>query len=729
MEMLKKFKKRIVPLVLAVVIFATSIVSAPASLTAQAASVAVSPEVSVEFVMMLYNIFETISIASGMKEGLDDYSKGMSIFEAFIQFIDGLTYDPFKEFTIYGPDGTAMTREEFDAIWESAVGAGKLKVRPNEGEFAKYRVLTGGLTPTPSPDPSASPSPSPIPGPGHGTDLNPNIPKRAIGAFAMGTDMQFQKAAADFLNRVQNNEVPGVDSAKYYGSTFNNYNLPVFDYNYLDTGSTIFSYNDSFHTQGRTRVINPNPSVLPEKCYYSFVFDHSDVSLGDLYQVYYVKNDSGHFSFKNGEIPCTVINSEGKNYSAYVSIFYLKDSSFLNTNVPFFNSLDSMKAFFSTYFKDGLSAVDLSGLLNSVPYDYHSMTAAAPDTLENLSGTKLDPAKVPAMNNAMKEAANGVEATGTDKEANNAEMIAAVKAAVAEALAEAQPDPAPDPTAAPDPEPSTAPDPGTDTNYSGILGLILSAINAIASGIWDFFSHPIENITNGITGILEMFPQVNALIQALPAAVYGFFQDPLGTISTGISNLYNGVLRIIEIFPEQVQLVLGNIASLPSAMLQVFADPLGAIQSLLGALPSWANLQAYLDKILQALLDPVSVLQPSDPGGTDPGGDGSGDGSKFNLSSLFNGLIYLILILILLLKIFIHCLQFIINIFKIEPTQGFLPDDMVTGMNFLKQLQIEGIGLSVYDFMMGLVYILMFFGVVKLLRGYVYKIHIPSGGK
>ena len=123
-------------------------------------------------------------------------------------------------------------------------------------------------------------------------------------------------------------------------------------------------------------------------------------------------------------------------------------------------------------------------------------------------------------------------------------------------------------------------------------------------------------------------------------------------------------------------------------------------------------------------------LQPSDPGGTDPGGDGSdGGGSRFNLSSLFNGLIYLILILILLLKIFIHCLQFIINIFKIEPTQGFLPDDMVTGLNFLKQLQIEGIGLSVYDFMMGLVYILMFFGVVKLLRGYVYKIRIPSGGK
>ena len=718
MEMLKKFKKKIVPLVLAVVIFATSVVSGPASLTAQAASVVVSTETSVEFVMMLYNIFETISIASGMKEGLDDYSKGMSIFEAFIQFIDGLTYDPFKEFTIYGPDGTAMTREEFDAIWESAVGAGKLKVKPNEGEFAKYRVLTGGLTPTPSPDPSASPSPSPIPGPGHGTDLNPNIPKRAIGAFAMGTDMQFQKAVADFLNRVQNHEVPEVDPAKYYGAG-------LFDYE-LDQDATgkyiikgqITKYNSSGYYQ---TYIFDTTYHAPVAAYINFASDSN--SYDTLW--YSINWGSG---IANPKLDCEVYyydttgnlysssSSSTKNVSSGASEYSLDYS----LNIPVFDSVQHVKAF--------LLSESLVGLLNGVPYDYHSMTAAAPDTLENLSGTKLDPAKVPAMNNAMKEAANGVEATGTDKEANNAEMIAAVKAAVAEALAEAQPGPAPEPTAAPDLEPSTAPDPGTDTNYSGILGLILSAINAIASGIWDFFSHPIENITNGITGILEMFPQVNALIQALPAAVYGFFQDPLGAISTGIGNLYNGVLRIIEIFPEQVQLVLGNIVSLPSAMLQAFADPLGAIQSLLGALPSWANLQGYLDKILDALVDPGSLLEPSNPGGEDPGGDGSGGGSKFNLLSLLNGLIYLIMILILLLKIFIHCLQFIINIFKIEASPGFLPDEMVMGLNFLKQIEITGIGLSIYDFMMGLVYILMVFGVVKLLRGYAYKIHIPSGG-
>ena len=676
MEMLKKLKKRIVPLVLAVVIFATSVVSGPASLTAQAASVAVSPEMSVEFVMMLYNIFETISIASGIKDGLDDYESGMSLFEAFISYLDSIKFDPIKEFSVYGPDGNLLTDEYMDALLASAVGAGKLKVRPNEGEFAKYRVLTGGLTPTPSPDPSASPSPSPIPGPGHGTDLNPNIPKRGIGAFVMGTDMQFQRAAADFLNRVQNNEVPEVDSAKYYGTA------GLFDGNYERDSS------GNYVIRGTATWTHKNLTLTRFYKYYSsfsypicVAISRAD-SIHDGYS-FYRFNGTG-LSPVNVDYVCTItengiVSNDSGSHSSYPV-----DIGAYQFNVPLFSNGSNALAFFKSGSTDGL--------LNGVPFDYHSMTAAAPDTLENLSGTKLDPAKVPAMNNAMKEAANGVEATGTDKEANNAEMIAAVKAAVAEALAEAQPDPAPEPTAVPDPEPSTAPDPGTDTNYSGILGLILSAIKAIASGIWDFFC------------------------------------DPMGAITTGLTNLYNGVLRIIEIFPEQVQLVLGNIVSLPSAMLQVFADPLGAIQSLLGALPSWANLQGYLDKILDALVDPGSLLEPSNPGGEDPGGDGSGGSSKFNPLSLLNGLIYLILILILLLKIFIHCLQFIINIFKIEASPGFLPDEMVMGLNFLKQIEITGIGLSIYDFMMGLVYILMVFGVVKLLRGYAYKIHIPSGG-
>lgn len=705
MEMLKKLKKRIVPLVLAVVIFATSVVSGPASLTAQAASVAVSTETSVEFVMMLYNIFETISIASGIKDGLDDYESGMSLFEAFIGFIDSLAYDPFERFTIYGPDGSVMTQEDMDALLEAAMGNGKLKVRPDKKAFAKYRIIDGTASPSQSPDPSSSPDPD-------DKYVNPftDLQGMFVGANLVA-------AGADFLSSVQNNAVPEVDPAKYYGTA------GLFDGELDVDSSGQYILNISSHriykSEYKETVDEFNSIVcswkFPVAAFLSpkyYVFLQIDTSSSVISQPWLIYSYERVYPDR----------ADGTVYKGTSNLHSLSRDGIISfsCNVPIFETEAQCRSFLS----DGL----LDGLLNSLPYDYHSMTAAAPDTLENLSGTKLDPSKVPAMNNAMKEAANGVEATGTDKEANNAEMIAAVKAAVAEALAEAQPDPAPEPTAAPDPEPSTAPDPGTDTNYSGILGLILSAINAIASGIWDFFSHPIENITNGITGILEMFPQVNALIQALPAAVYGFFQDPLGTISTGISNLYNGVLRIIEIFPEQVQLVLGNIASLPSAMLQVFADPLGAIQSLLGALPSWANLQAYLDKILQALLDPVSALQPSGPGGSDPGGDSDSGKHTPDLLSLLNGLILLIMILLMLLRIFLHCLQFIVGIFKIEASPGFLPDDMVLGLNYLKTLEITGIGISVYDFMMGLIYIFMVFGVIKLLRGFAFHIHIPKGG-
>lgn len=650
MEMLKKFKKKIIPLVLAVVIFATSVVSGPASLTAQAASVAVSPEMSVEFVMMLYNIFETISIASGIKDGLDDYDSGMSLFEAFIGFIDSLAYDPFERFTIYGPDGSVMTQEDMDALLEAAMGNGKLKVRPDKKAFAKYRIIDGTASPSQSPDPSSSPNPD-------DKYVNPftDLQGMFVGANLVA-------AGADFLSSLQNNAVPEVDPAEYYGTAelFDGYNYQnsryYFNISYSPVSSQIYK------------------SVGAYTIYKPVVYKDGS----DYRWMYYSSN--------------SFVTSFSLKFALYKSGVYQFDvtSSFVSSPVSFSSDLPifSSRSHAENYLLNGSS----SGLLNGVPYDYHSMTAAAPNTLENLSGTKLDPAKVPAMNNAMKEAANGVEATGTDKEANNAEMIAAVKAAVAEALAEAQPDPAPEPTAAPDPEPSTAPDPGTDTNYSGILGLILSAIKAIASEIWDFFC------------------------------------DPMGTITTGLTNLYNGVLRIIEIFPEQVQLVLGNIASLPSAMLQVFADPLGAIQSLLGTLPSWSNLQAYLDKILQALLDPVSALQPSYPSGTDPGGGDDSGKHTPDLLSLLNGLILLIMILLMLLRIFLHCLQFIVGIFKIEASPGFLPDDMVLGLNYLKTLEITGIGMSVYDFMMGLVYIFMVFGVIKLLRGFAFHIHIPKGG-
>ena len=261
MEMLKKLKKKIVPLVLAVVIFATSVVSGPASLTAQAASVAVSPEMSVEFVMMLYNIFETISIASGIKDGLDDYESGMSLFEAFIGFIDSLAYDPFERFTIYGPDGSVMTQEDMDALLEAAMGNGKLKVRPDKKAFAKYRIIDGTASPSQSPDPSSSPDPD-------DKYVNPftDLQGMFVGANLVA-------AGADFLSSVQNNAVPEVDPAKYYDQGFDEAFDKDSNGNYLISGKTYFvnSNGNSTLTTYNCKMLAPYV-LIQNNSLYSYFF-------------------------------------------------------------------------------------------------------------------------------------------------------------------------------------------------------------------------------------------------------------------------------------------------------------------------------------------------------------------------------------------------------------------------------------------------------------------------
>ena len=52
-------------------------------------------------------------------------------------------------------------------------------------------------------------------------------------------------------------------------------------------------------------------------------------------------------------------------------------------------------------------------------------------------------------------------------------------------------------------------------------------------------------------------------------------------------------------------------------------------------------------------------------------------------------------------------MQFIIAIFAIQPSTAFLPEEMVMGLDYIKQLDIPGIGMSVYAFMMGLIYIVL----------------------
>ena len=101
----------------------------------------------------------------------------------------------------------------------------------------------------------------------------------------------------------------------------------------------------------------------------------------------------------------------------------------------------------------------------------------------------------------------------------------------------------------------------------------------------------------------------------------------------------------------------------------------------------------------------------------------------FGLNTLFGSLILLIMILIMLLLIFLSCLAFIIMIFRIPAQTGFLPEEMIAGLDYIKTLEIPGFGMSVYAFFMALIYIILVFTVIGILRKNIDKIKFPRKGR
>lgn len=78
----------------------------------------------------------------------------------------------------------------------------------------------------------------------------------------------------------------------------------------------------------------------------------------------------------------------------------------------------------------------------------------------------------------------------------------------------------------------------------------------------------------------------------------------------------------------------------------------------------------------------------------------------------------------MLLMIFLHLLEFIINIFKIPADRGFLGYGYVfEGFNYIKTVELIGMGVTIYDFLMLLIHIMIIFNVVKVLRKRIEKFH------
>ena len=433
--------KRISALLLAVVLVAGSVLNGNTlKVKAASATVAMSPELAAEFYLFLYQLTETAMHVGGANNRLDSkeametlrdgvigyYSvSGEKNVDFEIKTTDGRTFKSYSspeyrgglvEYTTAEGQTYKLSRDKFttlllngtitldpdiynDTDEEPTVNDDDEYVKNMKAMFdAKWEELREIGFKDDSGDPTPSPSPDPE--------------KKAFKNIALVTvGVSLVALAGAFVKDLYNGKVEGVNISDYYTVPYNNYNLPVFDYSYLSSSSTIFSIDGSTASY----VVNPDPFVLPEHCYYACVYQFSGSDY-DSFSIMYVHAVGDTFYYDSGNLPCIGTNySDGSSFSANVGSLNVRNNVRLSTNIPFFDSHDSMKKFFNTYMNKGLTGIDVSGLLNGEVYDFPELTKSVPTVMQPLTGYEFAPGRLRNVNQALADAATKVQPeTGTD---------------------------------------------------------------------------------------------------------------------------------------------------------------------------------------------------------------------------------------------------------------------------------------------------------------------------
>ena len=265
-----------------------------------------------------------------------------------------------------------------------------------------------------------------------------------------------------------------------------------------------------------------------------------------------------------------------------------------------------------------------------------------------------------------------------------------------------------------------------DSAYPNFKKAAPSAHSTLSTNIdkWMNTNPSINDFPDAVPDLLDVSDSVAGTGDAVPSIDDAIAEkagvDP-GTDSdtdtdTGTSINYMGILGKI----------LNAILSLPKSIWEFFTDPLGVILQDWQELLQWLkDFQLWLANCLADLLEAVTGLgEPKNPWGTIDGSGSGSDSSGSGTVNLLNGILLLVYILFKLLQIFLHLLEFIINIFKIPATPGFITGDFAIGFEFIKTVQLSPLNISVYDFLMGLIHILVIFSVVKVLKKHIDKLRI-----
>lgn len=437
-------QKRISVLLLAMVIVISSVLCGNTlKVKAASATVAMSPELAAEFYMVLLQVAETAMHVSGANNGFNNKEAMEAIGDGVqgyfvtsmsegvdfeFQTTDGQTFKSYSnsgyrgglvEYTTADGQTYKLSGDKFTTLLlngtitldpdiyndtddEPTVDKDDEYVKNMKAMFdAKWEELKEiGFDDGSGGDPTPSPSPDP-------KKVFTKIALVSLGASLIAV-------AGAFVNDLFAGKVDEVDNSNFYSVPYNNYNLPVFDYSYLSSSSTFFSIDGSTASY----VVNPDPFVLPEHCYYACVYQFSGSDY-DCFSIMYVHAVGDTFYYDAGSLPCIGTKySDGSSFSANVGTLNVRNNVRLSTNIPFFDSHDSMKKFFNTYMNKGLAGIDVSGLLNGEAYDFPDLVKSVPEVLQPLTGTKFSPSLLPGINTAVSNAVKSLPETSTDTKAN-----------------------------------------------------------------------------------------------------------------------------------------------------------------------------------------------------------------------------------------------------------------------------------------------------------------------
>ena len=186
------------------------------------------------------------------------------------------------------------------------------------------------------------------------------------------------------------------------------------------------------------------------------------------------------------------------------------------------------------------------------------------------------------------------------------------------------------------------------------------------------------------------------------AALLTAIKDALGSLTvspdlSGLSDILKNALTALGLGS-----LLGAVTNIGELVKGItFADIIAAIK----ALP--ASIAAEIAKVI--------------PSQGDSDNENQNDSGFSNFLNLF---MITLLILVILIILFINCLRFIVLVFNIPASTTLLPDDILTGIQYLKDLQLPLFGVSLYTLLLSCAYFIIFMTVIMTLRRKIDKIHI-----